>query len=184
MTIDGDNYTIDGITGIDNDMSFGVLTYDRIREGGGPGDLKGIEDKKGNFTLPGMSSALADRILAIEPVMLRYLFSDILDVPELAALTGRVEGVQSAIRKQRVREKEAREKAEKAKQKPPASVFLETEEEWQQMLDRVAEVQQKAGQKAEEEADKERRKGKNVKVDHTRIGVAAVTYLRPELLRA
>ena len=40
-------------------------------------------------------------------MMLRYLFGDILDVPELAALTSRVEGVQRAIETKRKAEEEA-----------------------------------------------------------------------------
>ncbi|MCR5093408.1 MAG: hypothetical protein K6B72_05495 [Lachnospiraceae bacterium] len=140
--IRGDSYTITGITGIDSDMSFGLMTYDRMRENPTDlGSMRFIEDEKGNLTLPAMSEDLAHQIMALEPRMLRYLLGDILNAREMAALTSRLRGVQQAITRKMDEEDRERAKQEKLpadKRVPVVSVFKKDDAEWEQFLAEAA----------------------------------------------
>ena len=149
MKVDEHNpgaFTIEGITGIDNDMAFGLMSYKRIKEEGIIGGLIGVEDKDGNFVLPALDLEVAHNILALEPGMLRYIVGDVLNAREMAAMTDRLQGVQSAIRKKMEDEKKAAEKAKKSGETPPRPVFMSSDEEWTDFLEEY-------GQKTREEIE-------------------------------
>ena len=127
-TDQGGAFTIDSITGIDNDMAFGLMTYDRIKSSETIGALKSIEDKDGNFVLPAMDYSMAQHVLALEPGMLRYIVGDVLNAKEMAALADRLGGVQAAIRRKMDEEEAERKDVEERRAKgetvaDPKSVF-------------------------------------------------------------
>ncbi len=82
--------------GIDNDMSFGKLTYDTIsRFKHGP---KPIE-RDGKLTLKFIDRKLYDHIMALTDEVLKYAFADLLSPDEMKALLNRFHGVRKILKK-------------------------------------------------------------------------------------
>ena len=126
------------VKGIDNDMCFGKLSYERVKKGG-PMALKPVEDEKGRFSLPAMDKKLAAKIMAVTPSMLDYLMADLLSKKEREALKDRFKGVQNAIRRQQIKEADLKQKSKKFRSK-----FISKKEDWDAVK---AELQNKAKSK-------------------------------------
>lgn len=116
---DGDGRAI-GVTGIDNDFSFGQNKIgslnDQGREERGLKAMKYAIDSKGRFMIPHMSASLANHIMAIKKPQLVYALGDVLSSSQLNALWGRTLQMQQAI-------------AAEKKKNPKSRRFLE-DDEW------------------------------------------------------
>ena len=128
------NYIIDKITAIDNDLSFGNLSYDKFKDYGdslqGPG--RSIE-KNGELQMPAIDYDLAINILNLKPSDLEYQMKDLLSKSEREALVDRLKGVQRVIRKQMLHDEKMAAKGEKR-----VSRFPKNEEEWKQNKEHYA----------------------------------------------
>lgn len=95
------------IRGIDNDMSFGKLTYKDIQKRNNPNYyLNTLEDQNGFCKLTAVDKRLYDSLMALTDEMVSYVFADLLSKDELKALQDRIRGVKSLL--QRSLEKNAR----------------------------------------------------------------------------
>ena len=108
------------IKAIDNDLSFGNLTYNDILKTGKNGEqcLRNIEYKN-KLAVPYMDEDLANRILGLKLEELNYTMCDILSKKERNALIDRIKGVQKLIRKTKDQENKLR-----AKGRSVDSVFI------------------------------------------------------------
>ena len=115
------------IKAIDNDLSFGRLSYNEIVNAGrqGVNRLRSFEDTGGKLTIPCVDKELADKILAVDTEMIDYQMCDILDKDERKALIDRIKGVQKIIRKMMNEERK-----KKAKGRKTSSKFPENDESW------------------------------------------------------
>ena len=124
--------TLESLTGIDNDMCFGMLSYaDTIDGGSDVSFLSRIQkvDHEGTHTLlKKLDKALAERIIAMKPEMVKYLLSPYLSPEEISACQDRLKGVQQLL----LEIKEQDKKAEKEDR-----VLVGSEDEWQEYLQRV-----------------------------------------------
>ncbi len=97
-TDDAGNYVIEKITAIDNDLSFGNLTFEQLNQlsdmGGTP--CKSIASQE-QFNIPALDHETAQNILSIKPEELDYQMMDILSETERAALINRLTAVQRLI---------------------------------------------------------------------------------------
>ena len=121
VSVAGANCQVTEICAIDNDMSFGLMSYKRIVKDGDIGRLYSPEDKEGNCTIPAIGMKFAEQILALEPKVLSYLLGDILNKKELDALMDRISGVQEVLRKRLAYEKENPD---------VPSIFKKDKEDW------------------------------------------------------
>lgn len=87
-------YIVTGVQGIDNDMSFGSLRYEDIKNGSQ--ELKRFE-KEGVCTLPGLDKAMVETLSALRKETLTYCFSDLLEEAQIDALWDRIEGIKNII---------------------------------------------------------------------------------------
>ncbi len=115
------------IKAIDNDLSFGRLSYNEIVNAGrqGVNRLRSFENTGGKLTIPCVDKELADKILAVDTEMIDYQMCDILDKDERKALIDRIKGVQKIIRKMMNEERK-----KKAKGRKTSSKFPENDESW------------------------------------------------------
>ena len=148
----GSNITeITEIKAIDNDVSFGLLSYDEIVNSGrmGVNRLKSIESTGGNLSIPWIDKELADNILAIDTEVLDYQMCDILDKDERKALADRIKGVQRIIRKTLNEERKKRANGRKI-----TSSFPDSEESWTKALNSYTkEIEMKAHKDKDEIED-------------------------------
>lgn len=87
------------VTAIDNDISFGTLSFDRAKSG--ISALPELIDKPtGKITLPALDEDLCNRIMALTPAVLRFALADLLENDELDALAQRLQGIQQLLRDQ------------------------------------------------------------------------------------
>ena len=96
---EGTNVTeIVHLTGIDNDMCGGLLTYKDILKKGGKGinRLRTLE-VKGTLQIPVFEREFAMKIKSITPEIIHHDFCDVFDLAEREALIGRIKGVQDLI---------------------------------------------------------------------------------------
>ncbi len=91
-----ENGEVSQIMGIDNDMSFGKLTYEEIS-----GFKRGPKpmEKEGKLTLKLIDRKLYDHIMALTDEMLHYAFADILSPDEMKGLLNRFHGVRKLLKK-------------------------------------------------------------------------------------
>lgn len=89
---------LNGVTGIDSDMAFGVTDYQTL-EGRPDGflQLKPIE-QNGICKLPHLDLTFCAHILELDKDTVFFVLSDLLNQKELDALWGRIEGVQNLLR--------------------------------------------------------------------------------------
>lgn len=87
-------YIVTGVQGIDNDMSFGSLRYEDMKNGAQ--ELKRFE-KEGICTLPGLDKTIVETLFALRKEMLTYCFSDLLKEEQIDALWNRIEGIRNII---------------------------------------------------------------------------------------
>ena len=100
--------------GIDNDMSFGLLTYKDILDTkmNGYKRIRNIEND-GKMVLPFIDLELAMKIKALDVNILEYQMADILSKKERKALTARIKSVKKVIEKQLAYEEKLRSKGVK-----------------------------------------------------------------------
>ncbi|MBQ1548042.1 MAG: hypothetical protein IIZ61_06575 [Lachnospiraceae bacterium] len=115
--IEGDTIIVDSICGIDNDMSFGTLSYQEMLSRNHDTETasrkhKNIEDANGNITIVGLDKEFAERVLALSPAIVETMMGRFLSKDERAALADRLKGVQQAILKM-MKEDEERPEGEK-----------------------------------------------------------------------
>ncbi|MDD7177600.1 MAG: hypothetical protein SPG09_06595, partial [Lachnospiraceae bacterium] len=104
-----------GIQGIDNDASFGTNEDAVSGETWGRKDAKVFDKDTGEMTIPYMDRQLADRIMALDPEMVRYVLRDLLKEAEIDAAVKRLKVMQDHIPKALEKHKER---------------FLEKEDDW------------------------------------------------------
>jgi hypothetical protein len=95
-TDENGNYVVDKVTAIDNDMSFGNLTYNQFNQLHQDGPTLAIEED-GELSIPAMDIEFANAILSLKPEFIENQMLDILSKSEIAALVDRIKGVQRAI---------------------------------------------------------------------------------------
>ncbi len=146
-TIDEDAGTvlIKSICGIDNDMSFGTLSYqellsDKYLNTEASRKHKNLEDAEGNILLMGIDQAFAEKILALSPAVLYAMMGKLLSDDERAALADRLKGVQQVILKM-LKEDENRPENEKR--------VVSSMTDWQRIYDKQIEIYNHALQEAE-----------------------------------
>ena len=94
ITENDKDVTIDSIQGIDNDLSFGNLKLDKM----GKNKLPAFIDGEGQAIFNHMDKDLANRVLALSPEALKFIFADLISPGEIESLIERLEVVKSAIR--------------------------------------------------------------------------------------
>ncbi len=129
---EGDKIIIQSITGIDNDLAFGLLTYnditfkkDQFGNHHTPGWMKPIEDEKGRTFLAGVDKQFADRVLELKPDMLKYILGPYISKEEIVACQERLKGVQQHLKTLISRDK---------KKKPEERFMLGTDAAWGERL--------------------------------------------------
>lgn len=86
------------LKGIDNDMSFGKLSYKDIQKREHQNYLlRTLEDKNGLCTVKLIDKRLYDSLMALTDEMVTYVFADLLTKDELAALLDRIKGVKALL---------------------------------------------------------------------------------------
>ncbi len=93
VTTEGDD-TITGIKAIDNDGAFGTITD---VNGGAKHDRRVYDPESGELVVPYMDKALAARILAVSPDVVRYALKGLIADEEIEAAVTRLEMMQKAI---------------------------------------------------------------------------------------
>ncbi len=136
---------IKSICGIDNDTAFGCLTYNQIltkqysiKNSSVSSSLKNIEDEDHNIRLLGLDKKFAETILGITPSMIDTALGGLLNEAERNACKDRLKGVQQVILNMQKLDKEAKES-----DPPKDPLLLETDEEWDQLKDRLFAVEEK-----------------------------------------
>jgi len=163
-----DNKTVmqvEDIKGIDNDTSFGNLTYkDVVKKGFG--DLHALVsiESDGKLTAPYMDEELANSILKLDAKIINYTMCDILSKNERNALIDRIEGLKKLINKTRAKEQRLRSKKKKVN-----SVFIKDDKEsWNKAFSDYKTQFRKKHIENPERADN---------------GVFYTTYLKPDFLQ-
>ena len=155
---------VEDIKGIDNDASFGNLTYkDVVKKGFG--DLHALVsiESDGKLTAPYMDEELANSILKLDAKIIDYTMCDILSKNERNALIDRIEGLKKLINKTRAQEQRLRSKKKKVN-----SVFIKNDQNsWSEAF---SNYKTQFGKKYIENP----RRADN--------GVFYTTYLKPEFL--
>ena len=180
------NYIIDKVTAIDNDLSFGNISFDQMEHYGNTkqGPARSIVDRFGNMQIPAIDNELAQSILNIKPEELEYRMLDILSKKERKALVDRLKGVQRAIRSQMQKEDNDR-----AKNKTFLSKFPKNEKEWKHSLEeheRIVKKEVRARMalwdtiNSNMTSEKERRMAQN-SFEKT-LDINGVSYLMPEIM--
>ena len=97
--ISTNNGELSALQGIDNDAAFGL--NEQVSSSKTPlrHDRAIYDMNTGEMTLPYMDKNLADRILALEPDMIRFALQDLLKNEEIEAAIKRLEHIKTAIRK-------------------------------------------------------------------------------------
>ena len=124
---------IKSITGIDNDLSFGLLTYndvtfktDEFGHHHNPGGwMRPIEDTKHRTYLTGVDKQFADRVLELKPDMLKYMLGPYVSKEEIGACQDRLKGVQEHLKSLISRDK---------KKAPEDRIMISTETGWEHRL--------------------------------------------------
>ena len=146
ITEGSDSVVVERLTGIDNDMCFGALTYaelcDRSRD---TSELKPLEvnwdervkDEKTQqvkwipshkILLQKLDKKFAESVIAMKPEMLKYLLSPYISEEEIAACQDRLKGVQELL-------KEIKSQDEKRAKED--RVLISTTEEWGAFRDKL-----------------------------------------------
>lgn len=96
---ESDGKKITNIRAIDNDMSFGKLTYKDIKKLNKEGTyLNTLEDKNGFCKLKAVDQRLYDSLMLLTDEMVNYVFADLLSKDELKALRDRIKGVKDLLK--------------------------------------------------------------------------------------
>lgn len=120
---ENDKGELDSITGIDNDLSFGnVQVGDNWKYGSFELGKNGRSpvDMEGNFILPHMDKAFAERILAFTDEQLTFLLGDLIEEKNIKHACKRLHTLQKAIR----------EKMEEDREKEGSEKTFLTDEQW------------------------------------------------------
>ncbi len=96
---------ITNIRAIDNDMSFGKLTYNDIKKTKRR-FLNGLEDKDGFCKLKVVDKRLYDSLMVLTDEMVDYVFADLLFKDELKALKDRIKGVKKLLKHSNEKDKD------------------------------------------------------------------------------
>ena len=104
------NGEVSGLQGIDNDAAFGLNEQVTSSKDLNRHDRAIYDMNTGEMTLPYMDKNLADRILALEPDMLRFALKDLLKDEEIEAAIKRLEHTKTAIRKAQDTQKDTKQK--------------------------------------------------------------------------
>lgn len=116
---------ITGLTAIDNDIAFGELSYEHIKNG--TSSLPAFEPKNqpGICSLPAISQNIFQSIMNLDPRFLDYTLGDLLSEAELKALKERLAGMQKVL-------------ADTSSANPD---FVADEEHWPEAISRFAQVE-------------------------------------------
>ena len=119
--IEGREVVLEKFTGIDHDMSFGLLTFNDLLEGGHT-----MIPKESRFFA--VDREFADRILALTPEMLYYTLCPYLGKEEISACQDRLKGLQQVLAAVKEKDKERPDEQK---------VLISSQEEWQYKLDEI-----------------------------------------------
>ena len=134
----------DDVNGIDNDLSWGTLTYEEILDAQKYQQIRSAQNKDLSMRIPAMSSQLAEKIMQLTPGMVEYLLIDLLSKEEIEAAKNRVAGLQKMIERQRELERN---------NPGMPSKFAETKEDWERVRN---EIESKAEDEVEAQRDHDR----------------------------
>ena len=142
----GDELLIEGVTGIDNDLSFGTLSYQDIvmkkKQIHVANKMESLEvynekTKKIESVAPAIDADFANKILALKPEMIDLLLGRLLDKDELSACKDRLKGLQQYM---------VKEKALDESRKAGDKRFMASLEEWKAFRDAVEKAPYTAAQ--------------------------------------
>ncbi len=91
-------YKIKSVKGIDNDMSFGNITYKMIQHVSRKQMVR-FEDKDGLCHMKKLDKKLVEHLTSLTDEMVEYSMKDLLSKEEMAALLDRIHGVKKAIKR-------------------------------------------------------------------------------------
>lgn len=132
-SVHGNEVVIDHVTGIDNDLSFGTMSYEQTTEGDinrlRPIERKELGDAELKFYVPVMDWEFAQKIMTLSPIDLHFVTLDGLSEKEQAALCDRLEGMKKAI-----------QKAMDEQNAGGRQIFLSNGFEWQAYLNSLEEL--------------------------------------------
>jgi len=97
---DEESGTLTGLQAFDNDASFG-LNLDVVHAAYENRHDRRVYNEAGDMVLPYMDAALAERIEALSPEMVRYALKDLLRESEIEAAVARLQKMQGAIARAR-----------------------------------------------------------------------------------
>ncbi len=117
---------IDKITGIDNDMAFGCLSYSDICKDTINKKVSGIFEN-GKLRVPCIDNALAKQILDLNIETVRFKMIDLLSKEERDYLADRIRGLQEAILELQHQERKAKQKLKREKEKAILKLQKEAE---------------------------------------------------------
>lgn len=92
-----DSWIVTGITGIDNDISFGELDLKKLKGKRKVQELPPIFDEKGVFCIPAMDEEFSRRLMSITPEELKFTLKDLLGENALNAACKRLEGLKKIV---------------------------------------------------------------------------------------
>ncbi|MCR5431689.1 MAG: hypothetical protein K6E95_03940 [Lachnospiraceae bacterium] len=179
---DGKTITVEKITGIDNDLSFGMLTFQDIMEG--DGDTLGylpspVKKETKPYVLPGgeirkvtlskktavkaVDQKFADRILALSPEAIPFLLRGKISDEEIKACQNRLKGLQQLLKQVRDQDK---------KKKKTDKVFLSSDKEWEDFTAKMHKIRDLKGLTSAEKK----------KVDQEKAEIISCTYIPSDIL--
>ncbi len=132
---------ITSITGIDNDMAFGMLSFDQVKYG--VNELNAIEHKTTKrCNLPCIDRAIYDRLQALQLNELQFFLQDVLKPEEINALWQRCQGLLTLLNKTHtINEAERNMAVTLGKPKDAPRPFLLSREQWADECYRYGEMQ-------------------------------------------
>ncbi|MCR5452628.1 MAG: hypothetical protein K6F00_08390 [Lachnospiraceae bacterium] len=141
---DSNNKNVNTITGIDNDLAFGNLSYDDIYDRGYKGyhEIKNLHFGEDSL-LCGVDEDLANKILALTPEYIDYMMCDLLSKEERHYLMDRIVGVQDYINLLKKKDEKIKDNTKKWI-RPKGS-------DWGKLVDRQKKINKNVAKTADEE---------------------------------
>ncbi len=91
FTEEGDRLIITGVQGIDHDLSFGLLDYDRVAFG--RANFPAFENRRGNLLMKALDADMVNLLRALTKEDLQYYLGDLLEERYIDAMWNRCQGV-------------------------------------------------------------------------------------------
>jgi len=147
---------IERVTAIDNDLSFGMLTFQDIMNGKAgtflhlpvkvtketkrrpDGQIKVVSEKR-EIVMKAVDQKFAERILALNPDAIPFLLRGKISDEEIKACQNRLKGVQQLLRQVKEQDKKRKDK-----------VFIPSDDDWKTFTEKVLKYRDQADMSSEE----------------------------------